>query len=268
MGRKALVLDIDGTLANSQKEITEATKEAIIRIMEEGHKVILASGRPTPGMRKYEKELKLDKYGSYLLSYNGAKVVESRTGEIVYQRTLAPTFIPRLYAYAKEKGCGLITYLGNEIISAFEPDEFILLESKMNNLPVRHVVNFPRYMEYAFNKCLMTAPPEQAAEIEKDMQDKFGNSLSIYRSEPFFIEVMPKNMNKATALAEMLKVIGISPEDTICCGDGYNDVAMLQFAGVAVAMGNAQPGVKEMADFVTGTNDEDGLVQVIEKFIL
>ena len=265
---KALVLDIDGTLTNSQKEITAATKAAIQEIIAAGHKVILASGRPTPGMRRYEKELELEKYGSYLLAYNGAKIVECRSGEIVYQRTLAPMFIPRLYNFARDNGCGLITYLGSEIISAFEPDEYIELEARINGLPVRHVVNFPRYMEYAFNKCLMTAPPEKAEELEKVLQEKFGQQLSVYRSEPFFIEIMPKNVDKASSLEEMLRIIGIKKEDTICCGDGYNDISMIQFAGVGVAMGNAQPEVKEVADYITGTNDEDGLVQVIRKFIL
>ena len=268
MKRKALVLDIDGTLTNSKKEITPATKAAIQKIMEQGHKVVLASGRPTPGMRRLEQELELEKYGSYLLSFNGAKVVECRSGEIVFQRTVPLTFIPQLYRFALEKGCGLITYLGNEIISAFEPDEYVELEGRINSLPIRQVENFPKYVDFAFNKCLMTAPGEKAAMLEKELQERFGEYLSIYRSEPFFIEVMPKNVDKATSLKEMLGIIGIKREDTICCGDGYNDISMIKFAGVGVAMGNAQPAVKEVADYITATNDEDGLVQVIEEFIL
>ena len=112
LDEKVLVLDIDGTLTNSEKQISPATKAGIQEILKRGHKVILASGRPTPGMRRYEQELELEKYGGYLLSFNGGRVVECRSGEIVYQRLLSLSVLPSLYRFAKEHGCGLITYLG------------------------------------------------------------------------------------------------------------------------------------------------------------
>ena len=94
--KKILVLDIDGTLTNSKKQITEATKQAIWELMDRGHLVALASGRPTPGMRRYEKELELDKRGGYLLSYNGARVVECTGGEVVHQNFLPVHVVPEL----------------------------------------------------------------------------------------------------------------------------------------------------------------------------
>lgn len=268
MDKKVLVLDIDGTLTNSKKEITSATKEAIQDILQKGHKVILASGRPTPGMRRYEKELELEKFGGYLLSFNGAKVVESRSGEVVYQRLLSVSMIPSLYAFARDNGCGLITYLGDQVISAFEPDEYVELEARINGLPIKVVKDFKHFVNFEINKCLMTAPSEKAEFFEEMLREKYSESASIYRSEPFFIEIMPKDVDKATSLDRMLEVIGMTKEDAICCGDGYNDISMIQYAGVGVAMGNAQPKVKEAADYITATNDEDGLVEVINKFIL
>lgn len=267
MERKALVLDIDGTLTNSKKEISPATKAAIQGVMEAGHKVILASGRPTPGMRRYEEELELEKYGSYLLSFNGARIVECRSGEIVYQRTLPLAFLPKLYRFAKENACGLITYLGSGIVSAFEPDEYVELEARINALPIRVEEKFLQFIDFDINKCLMTAPPEKAEILEKQLQEMLGEHLSVYRSEPFFIEIMPKNVDKATSLEEMLRIIGIKRENTICCGDGFNDISMIKYAGVGVAMGNAQPAVKEVADYITASNDEDGLVEAIDRFV-
>lgn len=214
MVTKALVLDID-RITGSQ--LNPATKEVVWKALLEGHKIILTSGRCTPGMSRFEKELELDRYGGYLFAYNGAKIVECRSGEIVYQRTLAPMFIPRLYNFAKENRCGLLTYLGREVISAFEPDEYVEREGRVNELPVRQVVNFPRYMEFAFNKCLMTAPPERAEELEKLLQEKFGSNLSIYRNHDFAVEIMPKNVDKATSLEELLRIIGIRKEDAIYC---------------------------------------------------
>jgi hypothetical protein len=268
MGEKVLVLDIDGTLTNSDKEITPATKRGIINIMERGHKVILASGRPTPGMRKCEDELELTKYGGYLLSFNGAKVIECKSGDIVYQRTLPLHIVPKLYDFAKEHGCGLISYEGDVVISAFEPDEYVRLEARINGMDIKTVENFKEYIDFDINKCLMTAPPQQAAEYEKILREEHKEYASIYRSEEFFIEIMPKNVDKAASLDKMLETVGLTREDAICCGDGFNDISMIKYAGVGVAMGNAKPVVKEAADYVTGTNDEDGLVQVIDEFVL
>lgn len=268
MQEKVLVLDIDGTLTNSQKQISSATRQGIQNILKRGHKVILASGRPTPGMRRYEKELELEKYGGYLLSFNGGRIVECRTGEIVYQRTLPLTIIPSLYVFAKDNGCGLLTYFGERIISAFEPDEYAQLESRINGMEIKVVENFKNYVDFDINKCLLTAPPEAAQVLEKQLQEKYKGQVSVYRSEPFFIEIMPKNVDKATSLDRMLETVGLTREDAICCGDGFNDISMIKYAGVGVAMGNAQPAVKEAADYITGTNDEDGLVQVIDDFIL
>jgi Cof subfamily protein (haloacid dehalogenase superfamily) len=264
--KKILVLDIDGTLTNSKKQITEATKQAIWELMDRGHLVALASGRPTPGMRKYEKELELDKRGGYLLSYNGARVVECTGGEVVHQNFLPLHVVPELYEFAKERGAGLITYDGDVVISAFEPDEYIKLEAGINWLPIRHEPDFVEYVNYDINKCLMTAPGEQAAVYEKELQERFGDIISIYRSEPFFIEIMPKNINKADSLDKVLKGMGMSAENAVCCGDGFNDITMIKYAGVGVAMGNAQPAVKEAADYIAPTNDEDGLVDVISRF--
>ena len=265
---KVLVLDIDGTLTNSQKEISEATKRGIQTVLEHGHKVILASGRPTPGMRRYEKELELEKYGGYLLSFNGGRIIECRTGDIVYQRTLPLTIIPGLTAFARKNSCGLCTYFGDRIISAFEPDEYVELESRINGMPIKVVDNFVNYVDFDINKCIVTAPVDKAPEFEKQLAEKYGDIVSIYRSEPFFIEIMPKNVDKATSLDRMLQSVGLTRENAICCGDGFNDISMIQYAGTGVAMGNAQPAVKEAADYITGTNDEDGLVEVIDEFIM
>lgn len=265
--KKVLVLDIDGTLTNSKKEITPATKAAIMDIMEKGHKVILASGRPTPGMRRYEKELELEQRGGYLLSFNGARIIECRSGEIVYQRTLPLSLLPGLYRFAEAHGCGLITYLGDKVISAFAPDKYIELEAKINGMPIQPVENFLDFVDFEINKCLMTIDGDTAAVLEKELQEKYGDIASIYRSEPFFIEIMPKNVDKAASLDKMLEAIGQRRENTICCGDGFNDISMIRYAGVGVAMKNAQPPVKEAADYITDSNDEDGLVRVIDEFI-
>ena len=202
-----------------------------------------------------------------MLSFNGARIVDCASGDIIYQRTIPASMVAKLYYYAKEQNCGIITYLGDTVLSGFEPDEYIILEAGINGLPIQLVEDFPHFIDFEVNKCLMTAPPEKAERIEKDLQEKYGDRLSVYRSEPFFIEIMPKDVNKATSLSRVLPVVGATKEDAICCGDGYNDISMIEYAGLGVAMGNAQEAVKQAADYITKTNDEDGLVQVIDEFM-
>jgi len=268
MKKKLLVLDIDGTLLNSRKEISPATRAALREMMGKGHKVVLASGRPAPGVRPYGQTLELDKYGGYLLAFNGARIVDCSTGKIIYRKTLPPALLPELYRFARDNGCGLATHSEQEAVSAFEPDEYIAMEARINGLPVRTVDNFVDYVDFDIYKCLMTAEAARAALLEKMLQEECGDRASIYRSEPFFIEVMPKNVDKGDSLARMLEVIGMDREDVVCCGDGYNDISMIRYGGVGVAMGNAQPEVKAAADYVAADNDADGLVEVINRFIL
>lgn len=134
-------------------------------------------------------------------------------------------------------------------------------------MPIKVVDNFKEFVNFDINKCLVTAQKEKAPELEKILQEKYSDVASIYRSEPFFIEIMPKNVDKATSLDHMLEMVGMTKENAICCGDGFNDLSMIKYAGLGVAMGNAQQVVKDAADYITATNDEDGIVQVINRFI-
>ena len=100
MSRKALILDIDGTLTNSKKEITEKTLQAILEVQEKGHIVIIASGRPTHGVKWIADALKLSEYGGYVLCFNGARIMNMKTKEVVYQQVFPKECIVPLYEYA------------------------------------------------------------------------------------------------------------------------------------------------------------------------
>lgn len=268
MKTKALVLDIDGTLTNSRKEISSATKAKICEALDKGHICVLASGRPALGMRKFEQELELSRYGGYLLSHNGARVASCRTGEVIYQKPVPLAVVPVLYGFAAENGCGLATHLEDTVISAFEPDEYVAWEAHINGMPVRHVEDFPDFVDFDIYKCFMTAQSDRAAVLEGKLRELCGDEVGVYRSEPYFIEIVPKGVDKGDSLRRLMEHIGISREDVVCCGDGFNDISMMRYAGVGVAMGNAQQAVKEAADYVAASNDEDGLVQVIDRFLL
>lgn len=267
MKYKLLVLDIDGTLTNSKKIITEKTKKELLKLQERGIKVVLASGRPTPGITALAKELKLSKYGSYILSYNGAKIIDCTTNQVIYQKTLPQDAIPQLYKAAIKNQVGIMSYENDCVIAGTEIDTYMEIEAKINCIPIRKVDNFDQYINFDVNKCIMTGEGSYLEEVEKKMKEEFGQSLSIYRSEPFFLEIMPQNVDKAYSLGKLLEHLGLTKDEMICCGDGFNDISMIQFAGLGVAMANAQEKVKEIADYITLSNDEDGIVHVIEKFM-
>lgn len=267
MSYEILVLDIDGTLTNSEKIITDTTKEALFALQERGHKVVLASGRPTPGIMPIAEQLRLKDFGGYILAYNGAKVLNCQTEEVIYQKSLPQESIKEIYNAAKEFKTGLLSYDQDGIITPEAPDEYIKIEARINHLPIKQVSDFVEYVNYPVNKCLMTADGLYLADVEVQMKKRFGNRLNIYRSEPFFLEIMPQSIDKAYSLGKLLEKLGMTKDQMICCGDGYNDLSMIQYAGMGVAMANANDQVKEAADFITLSNDEDGVAHVIHKFM-
>lgn len=267
MDYQLLVLDLDGTLTNSNKEITEPTKKALIEIQDAGKKVVLASGRPTPGVISLAKELHLEKYGSYILSFNGARIIDCRSGQIIYNRTLPQEVIAPIYDITRKYNMDLITYTDNSILSAFCPNEYTELESRINQLPIIRSNDFVSDVTFPVNKLLGTGAADVIAKAMEEIKLHFHSQLNIYRSEPFFLEIMPQHIDKAYSLQKLLSSIGLTADSMICCGDGYNDLTMIEYAGLGVAMANAQSLVKESADYITKSNDEDGILHVINEFM-
>lgn len=267
MSYKIIVLDLDGTLTNSKKEIMPKTKQALMRIQKEGKAVVLASGRPTPGILQLAEELQLEQYGGYILSFNGAKIINCKTKKIVYNKTVPQEYTSRIYDYAKSVGIGVLSYTEDKIILGNGVDQYSKLEAKINQLPMEECSDFVSFFDAPVNKFLMTGEPEKILTAQGALREMFGEELNIFRSEPFFLEIMPPKVDKAYSLRKLLESLGEDKSEMICCGDGFNDLSMIEFAGLGVAMENAQEEVKKAADFITCSNDEDGVAQVIETFM-
>ncbi len=262
-----LVLDLDGTLTNSEKKITPATREALIEIQQNGKKVVLASGRPTPGIIPLAKELRLGDYGNYILSFNGGNIINCSTGEAIYNKRLPSEIASTVYEIAIQYDVDLLTYTDHELLSGIKPNSYTVLESKINNMPIVRVENFPKAVTFPVNKFLITGEPFITQKIEGLLKTTFHSLLNIYRSEPFFLEIMPQNIDKAHSLQKLLNYLGMSADQMICCGDGFNDLTMIEYAGLGVAVENAQPILKNTADYITKSNDEDGVLHVINQFM-
>lgn len=268
MKYQVLVLDLDGTLTNSKKEITAPTKQALLEIQEAGKTVVLASGRPINGVAPLAKELKMDCFGGYMLSFNGARITKCSTGEIIYNRTLSHEIIKPVYDYVKTfPGLDIISYTDTQILSGISPNKYVEIESRINSMEIISVEDFPSALNFPVNKLLVPGDPEILEALMPPLQKQYHGLLNIYRSEPFFLEIMPRNIDKAQSLQKLLNSIGLTADAMICCGDGYNDLSMIEYAGLGVAMENAQPIIKESADFITRSNDEDGILHVINLFM-
>lgn len=267
MNYKLIALDLDGTLKDSNNEITEKTKIALIKAQELGMKIVLASGRPTPGLRHEARELELEKYGGYILSFNGARVVDVKTGETVYEQTLTIDEAKKAYDRAQEFHLACMTYRDEAILTEDIDDEYVCVEARINDIKKEKVDSFKDCLQNPIHKVLLTGQPEYVGHIEEEFKRPFGDSLSIYRSAPFFIEIMAKGIDKAASLDRLAKSLGIKQEEVMAFGDGYNDLSMIEYAGMGVAMDNAVSGVKERADVITLSNDEDGIAHILMKEI-
>lgn len=262
-----LVLDLDGTLTNSKKEISARTKATLIKAQQKGITIVLASGRPTYGIVPLAEELQLAKYGGYILSFNGGTIINWKTKEVIHESVISNEKLPHLHDIAAQNDVQIISYHNEHIIAETLDNEYINYESFLNKMPIKMVESFTEALQFPVPKCLIVGKPEKLEVLEKEMNSMFGFEMSIYRSEPFFLELMPSNIDKAQSLQRLLNYTGNTREEMMACGDGFNDLSMIKFAGMGVAMANAQPAVKEASDYITLSNEEDGVAHVVELFL-
>ena len=261
---RVIALDLDGTLTNNQKEVTTATKEALDNAMEQGAQLVLASGRPVYGIVPVAKSLELDSKGGYILAYNGGQIIDCKTNEVLYSQYLPSDVIPLLYEYAKSKGYALLGYKGNEIITESPDDIYVKEESCINKMNVRKVDVLTDELDAKPTKLLMTGDPKDMLKAEEELREAVKDRIDVYRSAPFFMELVPKGIDKAKSLTRLLAQLNLTPKDMMAFGDGYNDLSMLRLAGMGVAMANAAPEVRAEADFVTLSNEEDGVAHALK----
>ncbi|EEM45013.1 Cof-type HAD-IIB family hydrolase [Bacillus cereus group sp. MYBK163-2] len=267
MTYKMIVLDLDDTLLRDDHTISTRTKEALMTAQEQGVKVVLASGRPTFGMRNVAKELRLEEYGSFILSFNGAKIINCKTNEEIFSSTLSPEIVHNLFEISQTEDVWIHTYMGDDIVTE-ENNPYTEIEGDITGMPIVVVDDFKDAVKEPVVKVLMNKEAERLVEVEKKLQKQLEGQLSVMRSKPFFLEFTEAGVTKGTSLNKLIQKLGIKREEVIAMGDSYNDQAMIEFAGLGVAMGNAPDDIKEIANYVTDTNMNDGVAKVVEKFVL
>lgn len=268
MSYEIIVLDIDGTLVNSQKMITSRTLKTLINLQKLGKKVALASGRPVQGILEHARTLRLSDFGGYILAYNGGAVINASTNKVMYSKYFPNEIIPDICKELKNTNVTINTYEKDKIIEGNAINKYSDIESKIVGMEAKFVNNFAEYVTFDINKLLLAGNPTEILRLEKLFSEKYKGVIGVFRSEEFFLELVPLGIDKAKSIDVLLKKLGLTSKQCIACGDAYNDITMIQYAGLGVAMGNAVDEVKAAADVITATNDQDGVAKIVEKYMI
>ena len=266
---KLIAIDMDGTLLNSKKELLEETKQYFRDFHNKGTEtlLVLCTGRPETGIRPYLKDLGYLEENHYIISQNGANIYESRTGKRVMDAFLESAAIQKWIELGKKHEISVMG-AGVDYYYCFdqEPTEWMefdvkLVSGKLKRIPTKESLNTDFY------KILLMGDEEQLNEFETFIPQEWRDEFYVVRSQKYLVEVLTKGVNKAFGLEKLAQKLNILPSEIAAIGDAANDVEMLEYAGLAIAMGNASEEVKAISDIVTDTNENNGVIKAIDQLI-
>lgn len=261
---KLMAIDIDDTLINDDKEVTPATQEALEKAVAKGVVVTLATGRAYASAQALARQTGLN---VPIITYQGALVKNLMDEKVLYERYVPYEAGKKLYDFCIENNLHLQTYIDDKLY-AREENQKLIDYATLNGTKYHIEPDFEKLLSKPTPKFLIIDAPDYLDEISPVLRELLGDGVHITKSKPHFLEIMHKEGTKGAALTFLAEHFGCDLSETIACGDSWNDHEMLEAAGLGVAMGNAIAPLKEIADYVTASNNEDGIKQVIEKFIL
>ncbi|SNR35141.1 hypothetical protein SAMN04487979_103357 [Flavobacterium sp. ov086] len=261
-----LVLDMDDTLLTDDHKISELNKKVILEAQAKGVYVVLASGRPTSAMTAYAKELELDLNNSYIISFNGAIISSAKDDTVLFEQKLTLEQIRDLYDYSVKTKTHIITYVDGEIISETD-SEYIEIEKEITGLPHNKVSSFRDAVTEPTVKCILLAEPSYLKELESDLKQAMPY-LSIAMSKPFFLEAAQNGIDKAASIKILAEKLNIHQSEIIAVGNAGNDLTMIEYAGLGVWVDNVTPELRDRADIIVASNNDDGVAEVVQRYIL
>ncbi len=266
MRYRLAAVDMDGTLLNGDKQVTPKTREALLSALKQGTIVTLCTGRPLQGLTDC---LDLITPDAPVVTYNGGAVLTSRTGRLLYGKTLEPAAALEIIRRGLERGAIIIAWADDKLYVSelSEPTEKYARLSGSERLLLEEPMR-SSLAEAGIIKIIWMDWPERIAGHLKYAQEKPVGDARAVLSSPYLLEFMDKAASKAEGLRLVAAYYGLDRKEIMAVGDNYNDIDMLEYAGLGVAMGNAPDEVKAAADFVTLSNEEDGVAAAFEKFIL
>jgi Cof subfamily protein (haloacid dehalogenase superfamily) len=263
MKYKLLAVDVDGTLLNNNREITEKTKRAIHQVIDRGVIFTISSGRPVQGVAMITEQLGVD---IPVITYNGAMVITGSSKKVIYSCTLREEDAVLIEKLGRERNTTMAIWADNQLF-VNRPDERAAQYSQLSGTEPKLYRDVRDLLEKGINKMLWYDEIQRINTFEREMRGLLSPSVNFHTSQPIFLEFVDVKASKAIALGKLGEHYGIRREEMIAVGDGFNDLSMIEYAGLGVAMDNAPAEIKKAADFVTLSNENDGVAHVIEKFI-
>ncbi len=263
MGYKLIALDIDGTIRSAEYPLSPRTRRAIGQVRANGVHVTLATGRMFESAVVSSSELNID---TPIVSYQGAQVSDPTTGEVLWQVTLTPRMTSDALDALDEWGLEVMAYHGGDVYVA-ESSPWIEGYIERNDVVVHSVGNLRKAAHLGFTRLVVVGDDDDIRDLEASLLRQFDSSLHVTRSLPHFCEILNPCGGKHKALGWLCARLGVRPDETIAFGNGYNDVHMLSWAGLAVAIDGAVDETLAVADKIAPPIEEDGAAQVIEELL-
>lgn len=261
---KLIAVDLDDTLLNDSLEISPRTGQALRRAAERGVVVTIATGRMYRSALPIAVKLGIE---VPIITYQGALVKNSATGEVLVDLPVPLKLAHDVLAVGYRAGVHMNVYLNDTLyVDSITPEGKGYANLAMVEMSV--VGNLLDFLKKDPAKVLYITEPALLAGLKEELTAAFGNRLYITKSKPNYLEILHPLATKKHALGVLARRFGIAPEEIMACGDSYNDLDMLEFAGLGIAMGNAPEDIKKKADYVTDTNNNDGVAKAIEKYLL
>lgn len=265
---KICAIDLDGTLFDKNKVISQANIDAIKKAKEQGCKVVIATGRPFNGVKPVLETLDLLSDSDYVICYNGAVILNCKTHEIIFSTTIDMSALKVLYSASLELNTNIHAFLADETLITPKKNPYTDVESRINQIQ-DHEVDFTTLPENAkFIKIMLVDAKETLDAAEANINSEIFNTYSMVRSSDIFLEFLNKETDKGKALTRLAHYLNIDMKDTMAIGDAGNDLNMIIKSGVGVAMANGYEYIKNAADYITLDNEHSGVAHAIQKFIL
>jgi len=264
MKYKLLVLDLDGTLLDDEINISEKNIKALQEVERKNIAIVLCSGRPFVAMKNFVEELNIHAKEDYVISFNGA-MITTIEGERIYYNPIEEDALKELIQLGRDYHIDVQLYTEDLLIERYtEKTSEYEKASGMKAVLLEDLKTIKKSVKVLFNGEV----GEKLERLRKELIVRFGDIFNIFYSKPTFIEVLAKEVDKGFGVKFVADRLGIQAEEIIAVGDGFNDVAMLTYAGMGIAVQNAPEGVKKVANHITkNTNNEDAIAEVIKDFL-
>lgn len=261
---KLIAIDLDGTLLTDDLKVSPGTVKAIQQSVEMGTMVTIATGRMFSSAKQFAQQLGIN---VPLITYQGAIIMDVDEKEVVYERLISTDISRKLVEISSEKNIHLQVYQDDILYGAVENEKLVAYAAGVK-VPYTVEPDLLKLAEKGFTKALIIEEPELIDKLQVELKALFGDRAHIAKSKPHFLEVTHPEANKGLALLHLAQTLGIQQSEIIGIGDNHNDRELIETAGLGVAMGNAVQEMKDIADYVSLTNNEEGVKHVIEKFVL